>query len=178
MNSVLQQLYMIPDFRDTILAQDLECKTLSKQDNLIYQLQLVFQNLKSSLRMYYEPKQFCHTFAGKNFNVAEQMDADEFFNSFMEKLEQQLQKSNHQNIVKQTFGGMFANEVIGKQCQHVSEREELFYTVSLIMKNQKCIQDALANFVQGEILEGDNSCLLYTSPSPRDRQKSRMPSSA
>ena len=25
---------------------------------------------------------------------------------------------------------------------------------------------------------GCNSCLLYTSPSPRDRQKSRMPSSA
>ena len=24
----------------------------------------------------------------------------------------------------------------------------------------------------------DNLCLLYTSPSPRDRQKSRMPSSA
>ena len=28
-----------------------------------------------------------------------------------------------------------------------------------------------------EILE-ENGCLLYTSPSPRDRQKSRMPSSA
>ena len=26
--------------------------------------------------------------------------------------------------------------------------------------------------------EGDKVCLLYTSPSPRDRQKSRMPSSA
>ena len=26
--------------------------------------------------------------------------------------------------------------------------------------------------------ECDNCCLLYTSPSPRDRQKSRMPSSA
>ena len=26
--------------------------------------------------------------------------------------------------------------------------------------------------------DGDSSCLLYTSPSPRDRQKSRMPSSA
>ena len=25
---------------------------------------------------------------------------------------------------------------------------------------------------------GPNGCLLYTSPSPRDRQKSRMPSSA
>ena len=26
--------------------------------------------------------------------------------------------------------------------------------------------------------EGYRNCLLYTSPSPRDRQKSRMPSSA
>ena len=29
------------------------------------------------------------------------------------------------------------------------------------------------------VMQGkDQSCLLYTSPSPRDRQKSRMPSSA
>ena len=27
-------------------------------------------------------------------------------------------------------------------------------------------------------VEGLETCLLYTSPSPRDRQKSRMPSSA
>ena len=29
-----------------------------------------------------------------------------------------------------------------------------------------------------QVLSRNNSCLLYTSPSPRDRQKSRMPSSA
>ena len=29
-----------------------------------------------------------------------------------------------------------------------------------------------------EILNHPNACLLYTSPSPRDREKSRMPSSA
>ena len=37
--------------------------------------------------------------------------------------------------------------------------------------------------VVGEVLKnyhphGDSSCLLYTSPSPRDRTRSRMPSSA
>ena len=32
-------------------------------------------------------------------------------------------------------------------------------------------------FKESNILE-NNMCLLYTSPSPRDRQKSRMPSSA
>ena len=30
----------------------------------------------------------------------------------------------------------------------------------------------------GRARQGSISCLLYTSPSPRDRQKSRMPSSA
>ena len=30
----------------------------------------------------------------------------------------------------------------------------------------------------GVKVTGAKSCLLYTSPSPRDRQKSRMPSSA
>ena len=43
------------------------------------------------------------------------------------------------------------------------------------------------SFVTGDITDHDNVinfgrahdvCLLYTSPSPRDRQKSRMPSSA
>ena len=30
----------------------------------------------------------------------------------------------------------------------------------------------------GSDKDGEPTCLLYTSPSPRDRQKSRMPSSA
>ena len=32
--------------------------------------------------------------------------------------------------------------------------------------------------VDGVEISEDTTCLLYTSPSPRDRQKSRMPSSA
>ena len=30
----------------------------------------------------------------------------------------------------------------------------------------------------GKEMEGQETCLLYTSPSPRDRTRSRMPSSA
>ena len=36
------------------------------------------------------------------------------------------------------------------------------------------VPDTLAGFASGD----NRGCLLYTSPSPRDRQKSRMPSSA
>ena len=36
----------------------------------------------------------------------------------------------------------------------------------------------LKTAVTGKVKPGSKACLLYTSPSPRDRQKSRMPSSA
>ena len=39
-------------------------------------------------------------------------------------------------------------------------------------------QDRLWRKNRAPPLPGANTCLLYTSPSPRDRQKSRMPSSA
>ena len=43
------------------------------------------------------------------------------------------------------------------------------------------VRERLADILEIEpagIAEGASFCLLYTSPSPRDRQKSRMPSSA
>ena len=41
------------------------------------------------------------------------------------------------------------------------------------------VTTAISNRLQRtDLLAGSNICLLYTSPSPRDRQKSRMPSSA
>jgi len=40
------------------------------------------------------------------------------------------------------------------------------------------LQKAVTDFSQGKDLEEISVCLLYTSPSPRDRTRSRMPSSA
>ena len=59
----------------------------------------------------------------------------------------------------------------------------------MVVNNKKtkilCMSDAMSYEARAYILdagskklESTDSCLLYTSPSPRDRQKSRMPSSA
>ena len=40
------------------------------------------------------------------------------------------------------------------------------------------VAQAVENTVENVSEVVNNTCLLYTSPSPRDRQKSRMPSSA
>ena len=57
-----------------------------------------------------------------------------------------------------------------------------FVEMSNNSEAQKAMEDLNGNTVDGRALTVNQArprdCLLYTSPSPRDRQKSRMPSSA
>ena len=49
----------------------------------------------------------------------------------------------------------------------------------LLHDNYKFTMHASGNVLgKADVIKWAMSCLLYTSPSPRDRQKSRMPSSA
>ena len=41
-----------------------------------------------------------------------------------------------------------------------------------------CLEESKSYFAKDLVFDNSKTCLLYTSPSPRDRQKSRMPSSA
>ena len=86
--------------------------------------------------------------------------------------------------------GGVASVAIQKCCQ----ADEVFTELCIASRTkEKC--DALARKLEGktktvvttakvdaddvnQLIQLINSCLLYTSPSPRDRQKSRMPSSA
>ena len=47
-----------------------------------------------------------------------------------------------------------------------------FVGSNIIRQGRKVLQDRIISVTMG------NDCLLYTSPSPRDRTRSRMPSSA
>ena len=54
--------------------------------------------------------------------------------------------------------------------------------VALAAKILKCSPQGIYKYIKNGKIRGhrfnNTVCLLYTSPSPRDRQKSRMPSSA
>ena len=69
---------------------------------------------------------------------------------------------------------------------HLSVSEELKGQITFLRDNPYVLQKEYVSAVaripqEGRILTKGQiyiTCLLYTSPSPRDRQKSRMPSSA
>ena len=59
--------------------------------------------------------------------------------------------------------------------------EEIDIPISMLHSNFKISSEGetiLITSIDGTIIDSLNTCLLYTSPSPRDRTRSRMPSSA
>ena len=46
------------------------------------------------------------------------------------------------------------------------------------IQSKKHLGEIVFKYIGEEAISQTRNCLLYTSPSPRDRQKSRMPSSA
>ena len=78
---------------------------------------------------------------------------------------------------KSTLGKSLSKK-LGVECVDTDSLIEQKFAQSLedlkIDKGYKFVRFA----EEGVILNLDNDCLLYTSPSPRDRTRSRMPSSA
>lgn len=160
MNSLLQQFYMIPSFRNDILAVKSPNKTANTDEDMLFQTQCLFSALYESVKQYYNPKIFCHAFKdweGKSINVIEQMDVDEFFNLFLDKLEHEIKGTPQENSIKYHFGGIFANQIICKDCPHSSVREEPFLAINLQIKNKKSLQQCMESFVEGEMLQGNNA---------------------
>ena len=65
-----------------------------------------------------------------------------------------------------------ANKIIGYEIQYHGENQAFGDNGKNVRENDFAAADTIYNFLTM------NTCLLYTSPSPRDRSVSRMPSSA
>lgn len=123
---------------------------------------------------------------GQPVNLREHQDAFEFFNRLYDLLDERLKKQpalpralpahRGQGLVPgvgagageataqgavptltSIFGGVFSQQVICKTCPHRSEREEPFAAVSVDVMNKKGLEDSLAAFVRGDLLEADNA---------------------
>ncbi len=98
--------------------------------DMLNQLQNIFTFLQESDLRSYDPSNFCYAYkqpGGRPMELRVQMDVDEFFNIFTDKLEKQLQFDSHSNIIQYLFGGVFATQMIGrKECKHYREKSDPF----------------------------------------------------
>lgn len=116
--------------------------------------------MKDSRRASYNASAICgliKDFDGRPLSIYEQRDADEFFNLLMDRLEGNLKSTSHPELIKDVFGGCFANEVICLDCPHRSIVKEEFLALNLQIHNKKGLVDALQGFVEAEPLTGSNA---------------------
>eukprot|EP01119_Soliformovum_irregulare_P004626 TRINITY_DN1568_c0_g1_i1.p1 TRINITY_DN1568_c0_g1~~TRINITY_DN1568_c0_g1_i1.p1 ORF type:complete len:2028 (+),score=618.17 TRINITY_DN1568_c0_g1_i1:116-6085(+) len=157
MNSLIQQLFMLPRFRKGVLSAD--CSP-NDAGNIVFQFQRLFTHLQESQKRFFNPEYFVRQnkdMDGEPINVTQQMDVDEYFNMFCERLENFLKGKPEEKLLENTWSGKLTNQLICRGCPHRSERDDPFSTISLDIKNKSNILEALDLYVKGEMLEGTNA---------------------
>ncbi|GAO48806.1 hypothetical protein G7K_2975-t1 [Saitoella complicata NRRL Y-17804] len=163
-NSVVTQLYMNPSFRQFVFDLPVEHQTeeptadeASPMDLLI-KLQRLFADLQTSKQKFIDPTSFIQTikdYDGKPLDPTVQFDADEFFNMLFDRIEGCLPGAEKERLRKQ-YGGTLVQQVIAKECGHLSEREEAFNAIQCDIKGKSTLIDSLRAYVEGETMDSDN----------------------
>jgi len=172
MNSLLQQLFHIPEFRHSLLSLELEgdgaespaaaaaaatAEDKGKDKAVLFELQSLFALLQTSEKKAADTLPFCRSltdYTGEPLLLHEQKDVDEFATLLFDKLESLDPRMD--GLLKGLFGGTLVNQVISHECPHRSEREEPFPMLKVDVKNKSSLEDSLELYVAGELLAGDN----------------------
>lgn len=128
MNSITQQFFMDVNFRKGILAaqpfpEKADSQSSDKDDDLLYQLQIIFSNLQESERKAFNAYQFTRAYKdydGQSMNPYVQMDVDEYFNMLFDKLETKLKGTPQ--VMEQLFSSFLFPEfndamIVGKSSE-------------------------------------------------------------
>ena len=95
-------------------------------------------------------------------------------NTYQEKIDNL--EANNSPVRKKLEGGIRFK--IKSNFQPAGDQPEAIKKILKNLKDKQSEQVLLGVTGSGKTFTMAKVCLLYTSPSPRDRQKSRMPSSA
>ncbi len=157
LNATMQQFFMIAPFRNAILSVDdgkprEPSPDSGVDDNVLHQLQSLFGYMLSSVRKDANPASFCFSFKdleGKPLSTAVQQDSHEFLNLFMDRMERVLKPTPYRSLMQSIFGGKSCSQVVCSACGFVSSTYEDYCSLSLEIKNQKTMAEALDRFIAG-----------------------------
>ncbi|KAI9912824.1 hypothetical protein PsorP6_005736 [Peronosclerospora sorghi] len=126
---------------------------------VLRQLQRTFCYLRDSEMRYFNPKAFVDSCTCLNleFSVYQQNDATEFCDKLLDRLETGLKTTPQgARCLQEVLGGKLISQKLAKGCGHRYEREEPFIRLELQIRGKESIEESLAAFVEGELMDGDN----------------------
>lgn len=162
MNAMLQQFYMTPTFRYGILmandylpADMVEVEGRTFDDNLFHQLQRMFGYLDRSERRDFHPSEFCLSYkdiTGMRTDIMVQQDTKEFLDVIFDRIETSLKPTPFKSLLQDVYGGKQINEIECSNCGDLRTREELFYNLSIEVKNLKAVNEGIQKLITEDII--------------------------
>ena len=160
MNSMMQQFFMIPSFRAEILSVVNPIQGNDINNSILYQTQYLFGELQEGVKKYSDTKAFFNAVKSNINTITNEtvhMDADEFYNLYLDRLEQAIKGTKQANTIKRHFGGVFVSKIECRVCNSTSLKAEDFLTWNLEVAKKRLLQQCLDKCVQGELLRGANA---------------------
>eukprot|EP00357_Protocruzia_adherens_P000598 CAMPEP_0115029208 /NCGR_PEP_ID=MMETSP0216-20121206/36839_1 /TAXON_ID=223996 /ORGANISM="Protocruzia adherens, Strain Boccale" /LENGTH=1045 /DNA_ID=CAMNT_0002405699 /DNA_START=269 /DNA_END=3406 /DNA_ORIENTATION=- len=164
MNSLLQTLFMTPEFRKCLYSWSYDAKKHQGQEDCIpLQLQKLFAELQTKAeRNYVETRALTKSFQWDFRQGFEQHDVQEFCRVLFDAIETSCKGTSQENFINELYEGLMVDYVQCKECNYESKREDKFLDLSLTIKNpfegihNDSVPKALENYLKPEILEGGN----------------------
>ncbi|KAM0500264.1 hypothetical protein ACHAPB_005607 [Verticillium nonalfalfae] len=155
LNSLFTQLFMNTNFRRFMM----EAPTAGSNQELLEETQITFAHMQETSQRYVDTSQmvsWIKTYDDTMIDIHNQMDVDEFYNLLFDRWESQMASAGKRNAFRAFYGGQLVQQVRSKECDHISERLEPFSAIQCDIKGKTTLLDSLRDYVDGEIMEGEN----------------------
>ena len=168
-NSVLQQLFMIPAFRDSLLSLPI-VPGIKAEKEVLAQLQKVFCALYEKQVSAYKSKEL---YDAMDVDVNVQKDASEFLITLFDRLQEPLKRVHMETLVKDLFEISTAGKITCGTCKTANEVPATSLLLSVEVKNKKSLVEGLQALLKPETLRGDNAyyCKNCTAKVSAERQE-------
>lgn len=160
MNCLLQSLFMTSGFRQALYDWKYNPEHHGEaQDCIPLQLQRLFAELQlgQGVNSTTSTQRLTQSFGWGDGEGFRQHDVQELLRKLFDAIEQAMPAEQYARMVSRLYKGEFSNVVECKGCGAKSERKEMFLDVSLVVRGVDSVEQALANFLASEVLEGANA---------------------
>jgi len=157
LNSLIQCLFMTPDFRAHLFNWQYKGKEIhgSAERNIPLQLQYIFARLRLSKRGAVTTNDLTRSFFWDKGEAFHQHDVQELLRVLFDACSKTFQKDGTEDILNM-FEGTLTDYLDCQECHHPREKEDTFQDLSVVIQGKTTLLEALDNFVEPEILSGDN----------------------
>ncbi|KAJ4946982.1 hypothetical protein JOQ06_009025 [Pogonophryne albipinna] len=162
LNSLLQTLYMTPEFRNALYNWEFEESEEDPVTSIPHQLQRLFILLQTSKKRAIETTDVTRSFGWDSSEAWQQHDVQELCRVMFDALEQKWKQTEQADLINQLYQGKLKDYVRCLECGYESWRIDTYLDIPLVIRPfgasqaYSSVEEALHAFMQPETLDGPN----------------------